>query len=46
MAKKEQSYKNDDIVWHIDKWFETHTGMSLDNYEMLCQMVHYKRGRK
>ena len=28
--------------WFIEKWFESHTVMSKDNYDMLKEMIKYK----
>ena len=33
---------NDKIIWHIEKWFETHTVMTKDHYDMLKEMAQYK----
>jgi len=31
-----------DTIWFIEKWFETHTVMTKENYDMLKEMVKYK----
>jgi len=45
MAKKEQSYRNDDKVFFVEKWFDTHQTLTKENYDMLKSMVHYMRGK-
>jgi hypothetical protein len=34
--------KDKDVVWFIEKWFETHTLLSKDNYNMMKDMIAYK----
>lgn len=41
--KRKKSYKNDDMIFMIDKWFETHTALTKENYEMLNGMVYHFR---
>jgi hypothetical protein len=31
-----------DIIWFVEKWFETHGVLSNDNYKMLKEMIEYK----
>jgi len=43
--KKEMSFANDDIVYHLEKWFENHRCLSIENYQMLKHLVWYMRER-
>ena len=42
-TKKIDSYSNDDKMFFINKWFETHETLSKENFEMLTEMVYYMR---
>lgn len=38
--KTEQKHKNTRVVFMVDKWFQSHTVMTKDNYDMLREMVY------
>lgn len=44
--KQLQSYKNDDITFVVNSWFEHHTTLTRENYDMLKTLVRYMRTKK
>ena len=44
--KKKDTYKNDDIMHLIDKWFEEHQCLTKSNYEMIKDFVYYMRNKQ
>jgi hypothetical protein len=43
MAKKEQTYVNEEIKWMVDRWFQTKDILTNADYEMLKEMTYHHR---
>jgi len=44
--KKEQSYTNDYIVHHVDRWFKDRDMLSKKEYKMLKDLIWHMRDKK